>query len=126
MDFNIMRKQLSTTFLLTTTVLTGILSMASFAGAQSVGNTVNNTSVNNTLGTGRAVTTNRNSRSEIRNSGGSNVHNDIQIGVHDGCGQSTVNNNVSHQGSIGSQTSVNVDLCNPAAGAPSGRQNIRK
>jgi hypothetical protein len=120
-----MKKQLSTTFLLTFTVLGGMLSIDSFASAQSVGNTVNNVSVSDTLGTGRAVTTNRNSRSEIRNSGGSNVHNDIQIGVHDGCGQSAVNNNVSHQGSVGAQVSVNVDLCNPAAGGAGGRQNIR-
>jgi hypothetical protein len=121
-----MKKQLSTTFLLTATILGGVFSTASFADAQSVGNTVNNTSVSNTLGTGSAVTTNRNSRSEIRNSGGSNVHSDIQMGVHDGCGQSVVNNNVSHQGSTGSQVSVNVDLCNPAAGAAAGRQNIRR
>jgi hypothetical protein len=122
----IMKKQLSTTFLLTVTTVSGMLSMVSFAGAQSVGNTVNNISVSDTLGTGNAVTTNRNSRSEIRNSGGSNVHNDIQIGVHDGCGRSVVNNNVNHQGSIGAQVSVNVDLCNPAAGAAVGRQNTRR
>jgi predicted SpoU family rRNA methylase len=121
-----MKKQLSTTFLLTATVMGGTLSIASFASAQSVGNTVNNTSVVNTLGTGRAVTTNRNSRSEIRNSGGANVHNDIQIGVHDGCGQSVNNNNVNHQGSVGAQVSVGVDLCNPAAGGGGGRQNIRR
>jgi hypothetical protein len=120
-----MKKQLSMTFVLTA-VLGGTLSTASFVGAQSVGNTVNNTSVSNTLGTGSAVTTNRNSRSEIRNSGGANVHNDIQIGVHDGCGQSVTNNNVSHQGSTGAQVSVNVDVCNPAAGAPSGRHNNRR
>jgi hypothetical protein len=120
-----MKKQLSTTFLLTTTILGAVISTASFSVAQSVGNTVNNTSVNNTLGTGTAVTTNRNSRSEIRNSGGTNVHNDIQIGVHDGCGRSVVNNSVSHQGSTGAQTSVNVDVCNPAAGASGGRQNRR-
>ncbi len=121
-----MKKQLSATFLLTATVLGGVLSTASLTGAQSSGNTVNNTSVTNTLGTGQPVTINRNSRSEIRNPSGSNVHNDIQIGVHDGCGQSTVNNNVSHQGSTGSQVSVNVDLCNPAAGAAGGRRNNRR
>ncbi len=121
-----MNKQLSATFLLAATLAGGVLSTASFAGAQSVGNTINNTSVTNTLGTGSAVTTNRNSRSEIRNPSGPNVHNDIQIGVHDGCGQSVVNNSVSHQGSTGAQVSVNVDVCNPAAGASGGRRNNRR
>jgi hypothetical protein len=121
-----MKKQLSSIFLLTATVASGVLSTASFSGAQSVGNTINNTSVSNTLGTGSAVTTNRSSRSEIRNSGGANVHNDIQIGVHDGCGESVVNNDVSHEGSIGAQVSVNVDVCNPTAGAAGGRRNIRR
>lgn len=120
-----MKKQLSATFLLATTVVGGVLSTASFTSAQSVGNTINNTSVSNTLGTGSAVTTNRNSRSEIRNPSGPNVHNDIQIGVHDGCGQSVTNNTVSHQGSTGAQVSVNVDVCNPAAGAAGGRHNRR-
>lgn len=121
-----MKKQLSTIFLLAATVAGGVCSTASFTSAQSVGNTVNNTSVVNTLGTGTAVNNNRTSRSEIRNPGGANVHNDIQIGVHDSCGQSTVNNDVSHQGSIGSQVSINLDLCNPAAGAQGGRRNNRR
>ena len=121
-----MKKQLSTMLLLTATVASAVCSTASFTSAQSVGNTINNTSVVNTLGTGNAVTNNRTSRSEIRNPGGANVHNDIQIGVYDGCGQSTVNNDVNHQGSIGAQVSVNVDLCNPAAGAQGGRRNIRR
>jgi hypothetical protein len=121
-----MKKQPLTMLLLAATVVGGICSTASFTSAQSVGNTINNTSVVNTLGTGTAVNNNRTSRSEIRNPGGANVHSDIQIGAHDSCGQSTVNNNVSHQGSIGAQVSVNVDVCNPAAGAQGGRRNIRR
>lgn len=119
-----MNKQLSTMFLLA--VAGGAFSTATVTNAQSVGNTINNTSVVNTLGTGTAVNNNRTSRSEIRNPGGANVHNDIQIGVYDSCGQSTVNNDVNHQGSTGAQVSVNVDVCNPAAGAQSGRRNIRR
>jgi hypothetical protein len=121
-----MKKQLLTMLLLTVTAAGGVSSTASLTSAQSVGNTINNTSVVNTLGTGTAVNNNRTSRSEIRNPGGANVHNDIQIGVYDSCGQSTVNNDVNHQGSIGAQVSVNVDVCNPAAGAQSGRRNIRR
>jgi hypothetical protein len=121
-----MNKQLSTILFLITTVAGGVFSTASLTSAQSVGNTINNTSVVNTLGTGTAVNNNRTSRSEIRNPGGANVHNDIQIGAQDSCGQSTVNNDVSHQGSTGAQVSVNVDVCNPAAGAQGGRRNIRR
>lgn len=121
-----MKKQLLTTILLAVSVTSGICSTAFSTSAQSSGNTVNNTSVVNTLGTGTAVNNSRTSRSEIRNPGGANVHSDIQIGVHDSCGQSTVNNNVSHQGSTGAQVSVNLDLCNPAAGAQGGRRNIRR
>jgi hypothetical protein len=75
------------------------------------GNVVTHVSVTNTLGTGRATTVDRTSTST-----GATISNDIQIGLSDGCGQSRVNNNVSHPGSIGASTSINVDLCNPAAG----------
>ncbi len=101
--------------LLVTALLCSTLSSKAFADG-SRGNTVNNTSVTNTLGTGKPVTINRDSRSTITNPTGPNVHNDIQIGLSDGCGQSRTNNNVSHQGSIGATVSVNVDICNPAAG----------
>jgi hypothetical protein len=101
--------------LLAFTLLGGSLSTSALAGGSS-GNTVDNTSVTDTLGTGRPVTINRDSRSTITNPTGPNIHNDIQIGLSDGCGQSRTNNNVSHQGSIGANVSVNVDICNPAAG----------
>jgi hypothetical protein len=74
------------------------------------GNVVTHVSVTNTLGTG-ATTVERTSTST-----GATISNDIQIGLSDGCGQSRVSNNVSHPGSIGASTSINVDLCNPAAG----------
>jgi hypothetical protein len=101
--------------LLAFALLGGALSTSAFADGSS-GNTVNNTSVTNTLGTGRPVTINRESRSTIKNPTGPNVHNDIQIGLSDGCGRSRTNNNVNHQGSTGAAVSVNVDVCNPAAG----------
>jgi hypothetical protein len=81
------------------------------SSATAGGNTANHVSVTNTLGSGRATTVNRESRST-----GADIHNDIQIGLSDGCGQSRVSNNVNHQGSVGAGVSVNVDVCNPAAG----------
>jgi hypothetical protein len=103
--------------LLAFALLGGALSTGAFANPNgSSGNTVNNTNVTNTLGTGKPVTVNRSSRSTINNPTGPNVHNDINITLSDGCGQSRVNNDVSHRGSTGAVTNVNVDVCNPAAG----------
>ncbi len=110
-----MKSKFITVSLLAATLLCSTLSAKAFADGSS-GNTVNNVSVTNTLGTGRPVTINRDSRSTITNPTGPNVHNDIQIGLSDGCGQSRTNNNVSHRGSTGANVSVNVDVCNPAAG----------
>jgi hypothetical protein len=111
----IMKNKFIAVPLLAAALLCSSLSAKAFAGG-STGNTVNNTNVVNTLGTGRPVTVNRESTSNINNPSGPNVHNDSQITLSDGCGQSRVNNNVSHRGSIGAVTSVSVDLCNPAAG----------
>jgi hypothetical protein len=110
-----MKNKFVTVPLLAVALLCNTLVTKVLAGGSS-GNTVNNTSVTNTLGTGRPTTINRESRSTVTNPTGPNVHNDIQIGLSDGCGQSRTNNNVSHSGSVGAVVSVNVDICNPAAG----------
>jgi hypothetical protein len=110
-----MKNKFITVPLLAFTLIGSALGTSAFAGGSS-GNTINNTSVTNTMGTGRPVTINRESNSTINNPTGPNVHNDIQIGVSDSCGQSRTNNNVNHTGSIGATVSVNVDICNPAVG----------
>ncbi len=84
------------------------------AFAQSNGNTINQTDVYDGMGSGGQPTNRtRSSRSKIENSGGTNVHSDIQIGVSDTCGKSKNTNNTEYTGSIGSSVSVNVDVCNP-------------
>jgi hypothetical protein len=96
------------------------------AFAQSNGNSVVHNNVVNTLGSSTPVTVNRESHSRITNPGSANVHVDNNIVVSGSCGKSTVNNNVSHEGSIGATTNVVVDVCNPAANAPGGRHNVRR
>jgi hypothetical protein len=107
-----MYKQLFSISMLTATILGGSFASSAFADGSS-GNTVNNTSVTNTLGSerGRPVTINRESRSEIRNPTGPNVNVDIQMSVTNSCGRAVVNNNVNHQGSTGAQVSSNTDVC---------------
>ncbi len=106
-------------------VILGSISMPP-AMAGSSGNTVNNVDVFTNMGNGGTPTNRkRNSRSEIKNPSGANVHNDIQIGVSDTCGKSTNTNNVDHAGSTGANVSVNVDVCNPIYKNPATRRNSR-
>lgn len=106
--------------LLTLTVVTfGSFTAIAPAFAQSNGNTINQTDVYDGMGSGGQPTNRtRNSRSRIENSGGANVHNDIQIGVSDTCGRSKNTNNTEHTGSTGASVSVNVDVCNPIYSNP--------
>jgi hypothetical protein len=101
------------------------LAAATPAFAQSNGNTVGNNNVVNALGSRTPITVNNSSNSRITNPGSANVHLNNTIVVSGSGGRSTVNNNVNHQGSIGASPSVVVDLRNPAANAPVGRQNAR-
>jgi hypothetical protein len=117
-----MYKQFWSMPLLAATICGGIFAPAAFAGENN-GNTVVNTTVTNTLATGGRTTTVRNSTSRIENAGPANVHNDININLSGSCGRSSNTNNVSHQGSVGANVNVNVDVCNPAAGG--GRQRGR-
>jgi hypothetical protein len=103
-----------------------VLAAGSPAFAQSNGNSVVHNNVVNSLGSSTPVTVNRESHSRITNPGSANVHVDNNIILSGSCGRSTVNNNVSHEGSIGAVTNVVVDVCNPAANAPSGRHNVRR
>lgn len=102
------------------------LAAAAPSFAQSNGNSVVHNNVVNTLGSSTPVTVNRESHSRITNPGSANVHVDNNIVLSGSCGKSTVNNNVSHQGSIGATTNVVVDVCNPAANSSGGRQNVRR
>jgi hypothetical protein len=113
-----MYKQLLAIPVLAATILGGGLVSSALAGGSS-GNTINNTSVTNTLGTqrGTAVTVNRDSRSTIVNPTGPNVHNDVQMSITNSCGRATINNNVSHRGSTGAAVSVNTDVCVNMRGA---------
>ncbi len=105
-------------------MLSGISISPALAGSS--GNTVNNVDVFTNMGNGGNPTNRtRNSRSEIRNPSGANVHNDIQVGVSDTCGKSKNTNNVNHSGSTGANVSVNVDVCNPIYKNPATRRNSR-
>jgi hypothetical protein len=107
--------------------LTSVVALAAGAPAlaQSNGNTVVHNNSVNALGSRTPVTVNNESHSTIKNPGGANVHLTTTIVVSGSGGRSTVNNNVSHQGSVGASPSVVVDLRNPAANAPVSRQNVR-
>jgi hypothetical protein len=98
---------------LTAAIVGSFMAIApAFAG--STGNTINNVDVYNGMGSGgQPVTRVRNSRGRINNPSGANVHNDIQIGVSDTCGNSKNTNNTEYSGSTGASVSVNVDVCNP-------------
>lgn len=106
--------------------LASTLVLATSTFAQSSGNTIVHTNVVNTLGSKNPITVNRESHSRVTNPGSNNIHIDTNIVVAGSCHQSTVNNNVSHEGSKGVNSNIVVDVCNPAAGAASGRQNVRK
>jgi hypothetical protein len=118
-----MYKQLLAIPMLAATILGGGLVNSAFAGGSS-GNTINNTSVTNTLNTprGTGVTVNRESRSTIVNPTGPNVHNDIQMSVTNSCGTAAINNNVSHRGSTGAAVSVSTDVCVNMGGAAGRRR----
>ncbi len=107
-----------------------VLAASAPAFAQSNGNTVVHNNVVNSLGSSTPITVNRESRSVINNPGIGNVHVDNNLVLSGSCGKSTVNNNVSHQGSIGASTNVVVDVCIPDANGnlnvPGGRHNRRR
>ena len=115
-----------TVTVITVTVIGGVFSTTASA-RPSNGNTINNTNVNNSLDSNRPANINRNSTGEVKNPGAvnTNVGNDSSIILTGSCSPSSINNNASRQGTVGSSQSIVVEACNPAAGGAGGRQNRR-
>ncbi len=119
-----MKKPLFVMSLLTATVIGGVFSTAAFARPNN-SNTINHTSVNNTLNSNRPVNINRTSNGEVKNpaSVNNNVGNDSSITLTGSCSPSSISNTVNRQGTVGSSQNIVVEACNPAAGGAGGRRN---
>ena len=126
MNKSLFAMSLLTATVLTATVIGGLFSTAASA-RPSNGNTINHTNVNNSLDSNRPVNIDRTSTGEVKNPGAvnTNVGNDSSIILTGSCSPSSINNNASRQGTVGSSQSIVVEACNPAAGGAGGRQNRR-
>jgi hypothetical protein len=96
-----MKKSLLAMSLSTFTVIVAGFSTEAFARPNN-GNTINHTSVNNTLNSNSPNTTNRTSSGVVRDAGPINVGNDTSITLTGSCGRSTGTNTVNQQGTVGS------------------------